>query len=149
MDGFQNVCLARALSFAQQRGPFIQILNVDDSLWVCATNNNCEVNSLKIFDSRRVGEVSLQTKEILATLLHCDKRTISILLPCVQQQIDNDSCGLFALAFAYSLCEGIKPSEVAYQFKEFRQHFLSCLHQKKFQLFHVRLLKSQLTSLCL
>ena len=141
VHGFQNVCLARTLSFVQQRGPFIQILNVDDSHWVCVTNSNCEVNSLKIFDSRRVGEVSLQTKEILATLLHCDKRTISIVFPYVQQQTDNDSCGLFALAFAYSLCEGINPSEVAYQFKEFRQHFLSCLQQKEISAFPCEIIK--------
>ena len=25
VDGFQNVCFARTLSFVQQRGPFIQI----------------------------------------------------------------------------------------------------------------------------
>ena len=31
VHGFQNVCLGRAQSFVQQKGPFVQILNVDDS----------------------------------------------------------------------------------------------------------------------
>ena len=116
-------------------------MNVDDSHWVCVTNSNCEVNSLKIFDSIRVGQVLLQTKEILATLLHCDKRTISILFPCVQQQTDNASCGLFALAFVYLLCEGINSLKVTYQLKEFCQLFLSCLQQKGISAFPCEVIK--------
>ena len=137
IDGLQNVSLARTLSFVQQNGPFVQILNVDDSHWICATNKGCKPNSLKIFDSRKTGEMSLQTKEIIAALLCCDRKTISVIYPSVQQQVDGASCGLFAIAFAYSLCEGKNPSEVLYKCKEFRNHFYSCLQKKEISSFPV------------
>ena len=73
-----------------------------------------------------VGEVSLQTKKNIATLLHCDKRTISFFSHMFNSKLTMPVVNS-ALAFAYFLCEGINPSKVAYQFKEFCQNFLSCL----------------------
>ena len=115
MHGLQNVFLVRTLSFVKQNSPFVQILNIDDSHWVCvAATTDCKFNSVKTFYSRKTGELLLQTKEAIATVLHCDKRTISVIYPTIQQQTDGVSCGLFALAFAYSVCEGKNSSEIIY-----------------------------------
>ena len=124
--------LPKRCNFVKQNRLFVQILNVEDSHWVCvAATIDCKFNSVKIFDSRKTGDLSLQTKEVIATLLHCDKKTISVIYPTVQQQSDGASCGLFALAFAYSVCEGENPSEILYNCEEFRDHFLSCLQRRK------------------
>ena len=54
-------------------------------------------------------------------------KAIYILFPDVQQQTDNSSCGLYALAYAYTLCEGKDPTRVAYSEANLRSHFLMCL----------------------
>ena len=57
MHGLQTVFLVRTLSFVKQNRPFEQILNVDDSHWVCvAATTDCKFNSVKMFDSRKTGE---------------------------------------------------------------------------------------------
>ena len=56
------------------------------------------------------------------------QKTISVIYPAVQRQVDGASCGLLALAFAHTICKGKNPSDNC---KEFRSHFLSCLQKKE------------------
>jgi len=81
-------------------------MNVDNSHWICITADGYNRNSVNIFDCRRTETVSTQTKEVIANLLQCESCTIYITYPPVQQQSNGASCGLFALAFAYSICDG-------------------------------------------
>ena len=111
-SGLQNVDLAKTLCFTQNEPSFVQILNTYDSHWVCVTSIGCKSNMVNVYDSMRTGDVSISTKECIATLLSCRSKFIYILLPEVQQQTDAASCGLFALAYAYSLCEGLDPSQL-------------------------------------
>ena len=115
------------LSFPSQDGPFVQILNCAQSHWVCASNIECKTNSIKVYDSNWSGDVPLSTKESIATLMCSQAKAIYILFPDVQQQTDNSSCGLYALAYAYTLCEGKDPTRVAYSEANLRSHFLMCL----------------------
>ena len=68
--------------------------------------------------------------------MHCHTLELSvqicvyILFPEVQQQTDTASCGLYALACAYSLCEGLDPSQLVYQSSRFRSHFSQCILEK-------------------
>ena len=45
----------------------------------------------------------------------------------VQRQAGTCDCGLFALAFATSLCNGICPTAMVYNQQSMRKHFLQCL----------------------
>ena len=54
-------------------------------------------------------------------------KVIHILYPDVQQQMDNSSCGLYALAYACTLCEGKNPTNVAYSEVNLRSHLLLCI----------------------
>ena len=92
-------------------------------------------HSVKMYDSMTTGDVSVDAKESIATLLNCSSRFIMMLFPEVQQQSDGSSCGLFALAFAYTLCEGRDPSGITYLTSKFREHFLRCLHAKEITAF--------------
>ena len=47
--------------------------------------------------------------ESVATLINSPRENIYLHFPDVQQQTDSFSCGLFALAYAYSLCKGKNP----------------------------------------
>ena len=74
----------------------------------------------------------MSVKEVIAALIKCDKKKIFLLFPEVQQQPDSSSCGLFALAYAATLCEGKDPTKTKYDFPCMRTHFLDCLQKKKF-----------------
>ena len=114
IGGLQNVDLARTLCFTQNEPSFVQILNTYDSHWVCVTSIGCKANMVKVYDSMRTGDVCISTKECIATLLNC-----------------RASCGLFALAYAYSLCEGLDPSQLVYESQKFRSHFSYCIKKNE------------------
>ena len=44
--------------------------------------------------------------------------------------VGGSDCGLYALAFAYTMCSGTDPAKISYKQDEFRPHFLQCLHKK-------------------
>ena len=45
----------------------------------------------------------------------------------VQRQVGSNDCGLFALAFATDLCNGLDPVNQRYEQGSMRQHYVSCL----------------------
>lgn len=53
----------------------------------------------------------------------------------VQQQSDDIMCGLFAIAFAFDLCQGVNPVHQHYEEKKMREHLLKCLNQGFFEEF--------------
>ena len=93
-------------------------------------NIGCEPNSIKVHDSNVTGDVLSSTKDALATLMCSQAKVIYILYPDVQQQRDNSSCGLYALAYAYTLCEGKDPTNVAYSEENLRSHLLMCIKRQ-------------------
>ena len=55
----------------------------------------------------RIGEVPLTTKEAVASLLGTTRKSISLTFVDVQQQSNSYDCGLFALAYVSSICDGV------------------------------------------
>ena len=49
----------------------------------------------------------------------------------MQQQDGGFDCGLYALAFGYSLCAGTDPTQLVYIQREFRSNFLRCLMKEE------------------
>ena len=73
------------------------------------------VNLVKVYNSMRTSDVPSNTKESIVTLSNYLARTMYLVYtPDVQQQTDGSSCGLFALAFAHTLCEGSDPSRMTF-----------------------------------
>ena len=68
----------------------------------------------------RTGDLCPNGKEAIASL-------VEHTFPDVQQQDGGFDCGLYALAFGYSLCAGTDPAKLVYIQAEFRSHFLRCL----------------------
>ena len=100
VQGLYDVILSRTLSFPSQDQPFVQILNCDQMHWVCVSTVGCKPNCIKVYDSLFSGDVPASTKESIATLMCSQAKTVYLLYPDVQQQSDNSSCGLYALAYA-------------------------------------------------
>ena len=118
--------------FTQNEPSFVQILNTYDSHRVCVTSIECKSNMVKVYNSIRTGDVCISTKECIATVLNCQSKFVYILVPEVQQQTNAASCGLFALVYTYSLCEGLDPSQLVYESaSRFQSHFSHCIEKKE------------------
>ncbi len=58
------------------------------------------------------------------------KQSVKLIKVSVQKQKNYD-CGLYALAFATTLCYGMKPEQDFYEAKLLREHFNACLETKE------------------
>ena len=56
---------------------------------------------------------------------------IFLTFPDVQQQVGGSECGLYSLAFAYSLCSGKDPARLEYNQAHFHEHLLWCLRKRE------------------
>ena len=86
-----------------------------------------EMNHVFIYDSLPSGNISSRTKEHIASICFCEKEDIQVTICDVQKQRGGDDCGLFALAFATTLCAGDNPSETNYIQQQLREHLISSL----------------------
>ena len=109
---------------------FVQILHINQSHWVCASNITCPPATVDVFDSMSsssVGSKVLQKQ--LAALARCPERQLLIRHVEVQQQEGANDCGLFAIAFAQSLCDGVDPHTISLDQSKMRKHLLECFKE--------------------
>ena len=71
--------------------------------------------------------IPMSTKEVVASLVNPSQRYLYLTFPDVQQQVGSSDCGLYSLAFAYTLRNGRDPAKLEYYKVQFREHFLECL----------------------
>ena len=95
--GLHDVGKMQTGTFEQERSEFVQILHCYESHWVLATNINCKEKQINIYDSNHSGDVSLDTKEAIASMIKTPYLYSFLTFPDVQQQesdsdIDSD-CG--------------------------------------------------------
>lgn len=95
----------------------------------CVSNIRCKPKSVKVYDSLLTGDVPLSTKEMIATIMNISSKIIYIFYPNVQQQDNTSSCGLYSLAFAYTLCEGGDSSKFSYTKKDLWIYYYRCINE--------------------
>lgn len=136
VDGLLATSIGEAGQFPPMQSDFIQILHTGTFHWVCVSNIGCKDKStVNLYDSL-YGGVTQHTKEQVASLLHCTSSdTIQIQVQPVQTQTNGIDCGVFALAFATSLCYGKDPCEVSFSRRVMRQHVWSCIETKSLSMF--------------
>ena len=136
-EGLTDVGCSDTLTYsAKATTNFVQILNVDRCHWVCVSTKFCPPSTVNVFDSYQTGKsLTFSTKEAIAAMIKSHDKVIMLNFPVVQQQPNTSSCGLFALANAYTLCEGKDPVSINYDVNNMRSHFLSCIFNKEFNAF--------------
>lgn len=122
VGGLQNTNLGRNLTFAIERGTFVQMLHVHGNHWITISNMFCKSNEIDIFDSLNIGSISKEDQKQIAALIFTKENDITLNFPIVQMQRGSSDCGLFAVAFATSLCCGFNPAQVQYTQRIFRNH---------------------------
>ena len=124
-DGLQDVTLARTLSMAVKRRGFVQILNQSSSHWITVSTIGCQPAFVKVYDS--AGKyLTYRNKEEIAALLFTPEHNITVAFMNVQQQTGVQDCGLFAIAFATALCQGVDPTTCSFNQSTMRNHLLQC-----------------------
>ena len=98
--GLQDTMMSKTLSFVHIEGEFVQILHCNNNHSICATTIACKPNVVKIYDSMRAGDAAMEVKESVATIMKSQNRHILF-----EEQKDGSSFGLFALAFAFDICD--------------------------------------------
>lgn len=137
INGLQDtVVLAAASKYRSGAKNFVQIMNIAQSHWICASNILTPPGVVEVYDSmpsysahssalmRQVATV-LQTPQAEFELRHVD----------VQRQVGGLDCGLFAVAFATALCSGIDPFTCSFKQTEMRSHLLTCFESHQLSTF--------------
>ena len=88
IHGLQDVFYARTLTFQPLTHECVQIINCADQHCVCATTENCKPNVVKIHDSMRTGDLTMDAKESIATIMNSQNHCLYLQFPEVQQQTD-------------------------------------------------------------
>ena len=108
---------------------FVQILNVGH--WLClSTIGVSHPGTVRVFDSLFIKPNAIGVEHACQMLLHAGD-TVTFINEKVQKQIGSADCGLFALAFATDLCQGLDPTTQRYDQALMRQHYVTCLESAK------------------
>jgi len=86
---------------------FVQIINISNEHWVCASNILCSPGVVEIFDSKphhTFKSSALRTQ--VAAIVKTSHRSFDLYHVDVQHQHGDTNCGLFAVAFMVTLCFG-------------------------------------------
>ena len=110
MCGLQPTVLGETLAFNVVKGDFVQVILVNRNHWVTVSNIRCQRNCIDIYDSKPSIGFPSDGKEKIAALICSDRKQFNINFKPVQRQKGGQDCGLFAIAFAHSICCGIDPT---------------------------------------
>ena len=128
--------LAEKLSYRSSSISFIQIVNLGRTHWVCVSSFNCVPGVVDVYNSIpacSLGSASLRQQ--VAAIYTPTDRSFELHFIETQRQSGGMDCGLFSIAFATALCQGIDPHTCCFDQTQMRTHLHSCLEQLKMTLF--------------
>ena len=145
IGGLENTSVGETLAFTIQKGEFVQVLHVSGCHWITISTMECQQGVVNVYDSIPSCSVSLRTKEQIAAIICTQAKEIILEFPAVQSQRGSSDCGLFALAYATSLCMGDNPVQTNYVQHMLRSHLLDCLTQRTISAFPMTSRKKKVT----
>lgn len=125
--GLQDTVLGETLAFSIQRGEFVQVLNVSGSHWITVSTIDCQQGVINVYDTIPSCHVPTRVKEQIAAIVFSPNKQLTLDFQSVQAQRGYSDCGLFAIAFATSLCFKENPVQTKYVQHLLRGHLLKCL----------------------
>ena len=114
------------LQFDVQSTEFVQILHIDGNHRIIISTIVCKVGEVNLYDCNQCDFLSASTEEQISCLLNSKEKKLHVKIMPVQRQKGSSDCGLFALAFAATLCSGSCPNNMAYKQSSMRKHLLDC-----------------------
>ena len=102
--------------------------------WLTTSTLGCPEGSINVYDSIYT-DLDQDTKIQICNILRHTGKCIKFQNIPVQHQVGGADCGLFAIAFAVSLCNGLNPEKLIFNQDKMRQHLISCLEAQFFSNF--------------
>ena len=110
---------------------FIQLINVAGNHWVCASNRLSPPGIVHVYDSLPSSSInSSSLHRQIAAIMKTEDASFTVKHVAVQRQVGNSDCGLFAIAYATSLCSGLDPHTLKYDQSEMRSKFQLELYER-------------------
>ena len=134
VGGLEDTTLGPLNMFSIQKGEFVQVLHDGGLHWVCISNIGCKEHEVNYYDSLSGSGVSWYLCKQIAAICHEDSELIINTKP-VQKQNNSVDCGVYALAFATSLLNGVNPEERTYSVPNLRPHLLQCIQDGYMKVF--------------
>ena len=129
ISGFQSPTLRYTRTFAVHGNcEFVQCLHVSDNHWITISTVGCPANIVIVYDSFNSSRLSISIKKIVADFLHTNSNYITIKYAKIQFQKGTSDCGLFAVANATAICNGMDPAYLQFDQDTMREH----LFERKF-----------------
>ena len=131
IGGLQPTTLGEVLGFTSQGSAFVQVIHTAGSHWITASNVGFQEGVVGICDSLpSCTTPTRRLKKNIASIVHTSNPQMIISYQEVQEQRGANDCGLFALAFATSLCTGEDPTKFTYIQHQLRNHLIACLEMQ-------------------
>ena len=126
LDGLNDTSITGS-HVVPAKSDFVQIVNTG-SHWVCLSSiaTTSASGTVRIFDSLYLKPSSIAIEHACRMLMFPGDQ-VTLVNEKVQRQVGSNDCGLFALAFATDLCNGLDPVNQRYEQGSMRQHYVSCL----------------------
>ncbi len=135
-QGLQDTLLVeQCRTYHSGTNNFVQILYINGNHWVCTSNRFSPAGAVDVFDCSTCSRNSRTLKRQLALILQCPAASFCVRHIDVQRQNGSSECGLFAIAFAYTLCLGLDPSTIRYDQAQMRTHYEACINDEEFEMF--------------
>ena len=130
--GLLNTLLTTALQGCVVGGEeFVQVLHSGGNHWLTVSTIGCPYSAVNIYDSMCC-TLPHSTQKMICALLVSHEPNVTLRFIDVDRQND---CGLYALAFASTLCSGKDPRHITFSKTDLRKHLLQCLMQNEMEPF--------------
>lgn len=96
--------------------------------WIAISTVGCKPSTIRVYDSLG-GRLPKGGLKLVADLMQTKEKTLSIEFVDVQKQKGSSDCGLFALAFIASICNGDDPTKPVYDQSSMHNHLLECIER--------------------
>ena len=112
MGGLQPSILGQTMTFSVERGKFV--LFVKGNHWITISNVRSAQDEIYVYDSMYSRDLPNSAKRQIAAIICTVKAQFTLNFQHVQHQKGSGECGLFAIAFAETLCSEADPTTVRY-----------------------------------
>ena len=128
--GLQCTNLGSNLSFEVVKESFVQILHNGTNHWVTVSTINTQPSHINIYDSK-YSTITESLRDQICALMHSCQRTITVHHINTYKQENGHDCGLYAIAYATSLCNGDDVTSLHYNSQKMREHLVQCLQTRQ------------------
>lgn len=135
VGGFQPPYMGQLCAFDIEPGEFIQVLHDGHGHWLTVSTVGAEKEAdVYVYDSM-YSSFGTYTKKEIASILCTKKSEIQLKIMDVQMQAGGSDCGLFAIAFATAIVNGIPPEKFLFNPTRMRKHLYKCLQNERMTMF--------------